>query len=342
MTRVTGRRRVQRRAVLVVMATGLLAACSGGGTTSAGPTPPPTAATSTASGQPAPSSGVPTGKVSQLAAWGDSLTAGEGGDGTTYPDVLSQLSGVPVFNGGVPGERSGGVAAREDGAPALLTAKGGSIPAQGGVQVTLANNVVVIRDTGELPGTLMGIHGVLTKDQTTNFGKYTFTRDQAGQQTQVPPDSPFMTDVGVKYRDAGVLIWAGHNDFRFGGADEVVKNIAAMVKYLNTENYLVLGLTNGTNNGRGTPYYDQAMGIVNTSLAKTYGPDHYLDVRTWLIKDGLAAAGQQATSQDQTDIAADIVPTSLRDPKAIGHLNSEGYTVLAGYIHDFLHQQGWF
>ena len=36
--------------------------------------------------------------------WGDSMTAGQGGNGVTYPRVLKELTGFPVNNFGVSGE----------------------------------------------------------------------------------------------------------------------------------------------------------------------------------------------------------------------------------------------
>ena len=41
-----------------------------------------------------------------IATWGDSLTAGSGGNGTTYQTALTGLSGYTIYNGGVGGETS--------------------------------------------------------------------------------------------------------------------------------------------------------------------------------------------------------------------------------------------
>lgn len=52
--------------------------------------------------------------VPQIASYGDSLTAGSNGGGTTYPGVLANLTGGNVFNGGVPGETAAEIKARWD------------------------------------------------------------------------------------------------------------------------------------------------------------------------------------------------------------------------------------
>ena len=38
--------------------------------------------------------------------WGDSMTAGQGGSGVSYPRVLKELTGFPVNNFGVSGENT--------------------------------------------------------------------------------------------------------------------------------------------------------------------------------------------------------------------------------------------
>lgn len=284
----------------------------------------------------------PEGGVTSLVTWGDSLTAGSGGDGTTYPDVLAELTGVPVYNLGVPGERSSGIAARQGGVPAPTTVVGGSIPAEGGIEVQFGGDVVIIRDDGSLRGTLAGVHGTLTKDQSRRQGKYTFTRDTPGEITPVPDGSPFVTDIAQQYRDAGTIIWSGHNDIALGDGSRVLDNIAGMVDFVQSAgHYLVLGLSNGTGSEKGTPAYDEGILGINTTLEETYGPDHYLDVRRFLIEDGLRAAGIEPTRQDLLDIGNDIPPSSLRDTSAQGHLNAIGYRVLAEYINQFITDQGW-
>ncbi len=48
----------------------------------------------------------------EINAWGDSITEGYGSDGLTYPDVLEELTGIPVRNLGVGGEESTQILAR--------------------------------------------------------------------------------------------------------------------------------------------------------------------------------------------------------------------------------------
>jgi lysophospholipase L1-like esterase len=48
----------------------------------------------------------------EINCWGDSITEGYGSDGLTYPDVLRQLTGMPVRNLGVGGEDSSEILSR--------------------------------------------------------------------------------------------------------------------------------------------------------------------------------------------------------------------------------------
>lgn len=48
----------------------------------------------------------------EINAWGDSITEGYGSDGVTYPEVLEQLTGIPVRNLGIGGEDSKEILAR--------------------------------------------------------------------------------------------------------------------------------------------------------------------------------------------------------------------------------------
>ncbi len=52
-----------------------------------------------------------------VSAWGDSLTAGTGGNGSSYPGFLAQLASVPVINNGFSGDTSTQIRARFMAAP---------------------------------------------------------------------------------------------------------------------------------------------------------------------------------------------------------------------------------
>ena len=59
--------------------------------------------------------------LSQIASWGDSLTAGAGGNGVNYPDILSKLLNLKVLNYGVGGEGTANIARRQGAIPFYIT-----------------------------------------------------------------------------------------------------------------------------------------------------------------------------------------------------------------------------
>ena len=70
----------------------------------------------------------------QIATWGDSSTSGVGAFADlSYPAQLQSLTGRSTFNGGVSGQTSDQIAARQGGAPALLTFPSNTLPAAGPV-----------------------------------------------------------------------------------------------------------------------------------------------------------------------------------------------------------------
>lgn len=308
-----------------------------------------------------------------LACWGDSLTYGVGGGGVTYPDLLASELGVSVYNGGIIGERSSGVAARQGGRLPVV-----SVPAPFGEPLpprTFRVNLdqalpwyertMVIQEEGTLHGELAGVPGTLNKqgDYRNEFTPYYFTRDTG---TDRPRPGTFAADIGVQYAGVDQIIWCGHNDLRLIDApnvppglgvptqDLVWENIAKMRAYAEAsagpDRYLVLSLLNGkgagngkTTTGRPTEYYKNVVLSLNPRLAAELGLEHYLDVRTWLVQDALAYGGLEPTQKDLRDIEEDIPPSSLTVPSAKDpHLNALGYTLLAQYLADRLVELGWY
>ena len=112
------------------------------------------------------------------------------------------------------------------------------------------------------------------------------------------------------------VIWAGYNDLV--SPPTVEADITSMVKLLGTNNhYVILSILTGDIERKGSMRYTNTMAI-NRWIATTY-PDHYYDVRTYLV-----SLYNPADPQDVADHDADIVPHSLR----IDHIHLTG----AGYV----------
>lgn len=106
------------------------------------------------------------GEGEALLAFGDSLTHGTGGLGTTYPDLLAELTGLRVVSSGIPGETSTAALARFPGAldrhrPALvILCIGGNDILRGVADERLEPNLtrmVEIAEERGIPVVLVGV-----------------------------------------------------------------------------------------------------------------------------------------------------------------------------------------
>lgn len=299
-----------------------LSGCGGGGGpepvagTVPGPAPGP------APGQnPAPN---PDGAA--ITAWGDSWTSGIGAaTGNSYPDQLASLTGRIVFNGGVSGQTSDQIVARQGGAPALLTLPGNSMPGSGAVTVQDQSTFPVSPEgPGPITGTLSGIHGTLSYN-----GNLVFERDGAGSPVAVPAQSPFTPDTFGSESQINIF-WIGGNNFY---EPAVVKSdIASAVAFLTTNRFVVLGFLNAGSEPFGTYSYGQVTQL-NADLAGIY-PDNFIDIRRILID-----RYDPGLPQDVQDYNNDVPPASLRNDDQ--HPNDAGYAIVAQAVAAFLRDEGW-
>jgi Chaperone of endosialidase/Domain of unknown function (DUF5011) len=128
------------------------------------------------------------------------------------------------------------------------------------------------------------------------------------------------------------VIWAGRNDIGVNSNSTIENNIAAMVANLGSNNkYVILSVLNASTEPSGSGNYSTIVQL-NSDLAALY-PGHYLDIRTYLVQNGLTAAGIAPSSQDLIDESNDVPPTDLRINTL--HLTSAAYSVVAQQIYNF-------
>lgn len=302
--------------------------------------------------------GVTTGRVVALAggtvypaipdravfAFGDSLTAGVGGTAGQggYPTMLRTMltsAGVPVTNYGIGGQHTNEIAARQGGAPALTTAPV-TIPATTtGVIVPISLDLLfqsaVTTRTGT--GSFLGIHGTIAN----NAGTYTFTRDTAGTATPLPVGTPFVSDEGVT-AEAGIQVWfPGRNDLsQVQNLSMIEPFLTRMHGYLKpyVHRALILGVTGAVSEVAGSVKYT-VMNAYNASAAATYGAS-FIDINRYLIDRGLTDAGITPTAQDTTDLANDVIPSSLHSSDGL-HFTDATYQLIAQQVYNRIVAQGW-
>ncbi len=290
----------------------LLTACGGGGSSSSQPNPGPG------------SGGYPGGAA--IIAWGDSWTSGVGAvEGMSFPDQLQALTGRPVFNGGVSGQTSDQIAARQGGAPALLTLPGDTLPGSGRVVIQDQSSFPVSAEgPAWITGTLYGIHGTLSFN-----GALIFQSDESGAPFTVPPASPFNPDTFGSRSEINVF-WMGSNNFydRAG----VQADVALSVAFLSTRKFIVLGLLNAGSEPSGSQSY-QEITQLNADFAAAY-PNNFIDMRRILVD-----SYDPSSPQDVQDHSNDVPPSTLRNDDQ--HPNEAGYAVIARTVARFIGTKGW-
>lgn len=269
--------------------------------------------------------------VTDIVAWGDSLTAGAGASSsaTRYPAVAGDsFSPVrDVSNQGIGGQTSTQIAARMGAQPIEITVTGNEIPASGGVAVTAKNINTLVNSgvfSGSMHGTVAGVYGRITTDAS---GNWTFTRSDAGSATACPADSVFVPALADTFNETTSWLWAGRNGAQSGYT--VAGDIAAAAAMITTGRYLVGAILTSADDSAGNITALQAL---NASLASTYG-SRFVDLMAIL------QAANDGSANDLADIAAGYTPRSLRSDAV--HLNDAGYAIVAAAWKNATVAMGW-
>ena len=279
-----------------------------------------------------PDSDCPTGEI---VGWGDSLTysltevggAAAQADPTWLATVAKDLD-VDTANFGVPSQGSAEIAVRQGGLKPRVTLSGNEIPAGSASAVPITSidpadgwTQYVDAGTMEMRGTLAGAAGTLQHTVTNGASSFSFVPAAAADAAvPVPANSTFESGDGADYRGCVQIIWAGTNNRR--QKDAILRDIASMVKNLvYPKRYLIIGTLAG----------------MQGELSATYGP-RFVNLRAWLISDGLAAAGIAATPEDTAAIAAGNVPPSLTTDGT--HFTPAAYTAIGHHVADVLRSAG--
>jgi hypothetical protein len=269
---------------------------------------------------------------------GDSLTAGAGGNGTTYPGVMAAALGLPYYNSAVGGTRSGSIAVRQGGKPMLVTLDDNMIPAT-------TDEVLITAYSDELTNnqssqawtcTLAGVQGTITRygrdDDAGVTDHYTFKRAAAGDAVEVDPQTRVDFDVYEGNEDDWHYIQSGQNNdkstpaLRMAVRDDILR----MIDRLGHDRFGVLALkpvsageaAEGSDKRETNMLIEQAVGW------------HYIDTGAYLSSYyGLAEQDITPTGDDDAAIAAGYIPPSLISPTAMSpHGTPDYYTIEGNFM----------
>ena len=286
-----------------------------------------------------------------IVCWGDSLTAGSSGS-VSYPgtlqkyintymcdiyDLASTLDNaegysrvdwsqytvsIPVVNMGSGKETSETILGRSGVEPYVLSADM-EIPADTesvAIQFRSEDNKEVkpltAGNVGFNPVTIGGVEGTITLETNTrSWGQsYYFTRSTAGDPVTVEKGTQIIPACTDAYKDYIHIVWLGR--------------------------YLVLGPC--TVRGSWTSANVTTMEAIDSAMMQAFG-SHYVNIRKYLLADGMTDAKFSVTKEDKVVIQQSMVPISFRSNSVTGaDLNGSAYRLIGKLVYDRMSSLGYF
>lgn len=313
-----------------------------------------------------------------IVCWGDSLTAGSSGN-VSYPLTLQKYINaylcdiydlrysvdnpesyarvnwedykisIPVVNLGAGQEDSTTILGRSGVVPyvvasdLVIPAGTESVP----VSIVSENGKTVAPLTagnaGVNPVTINGVEGTLTRTANSQLWSqysYQFTRLEAGEETPVSKGTEIVTACTEEYRDYVHIVWLGTYG-EFTNPETLVAETEALLSRQteNSDRYLVIGPC--TYKGSWDPLQTYSMDAIDSAMLQAFG-NRYINLRKYLIEDGLRDAGITATKNDTTNISQGEVPDSFRSNAGGADLNGVAYELLGKLIYDRMDLLGYF
>lgn len=255
---------------------------------------------------------------------GDSLA------GALAPHVEALIPGRRIVADGFGGQSPAPIAGRAGALPVNVVVQDGRVISGGPTKLVsvapeILTNSSPARPQASIAGRLQGVSGTLTWQR--NIG-YSFLPSVLGQEVRVSNPARFLVDVAEK-EPCLMVLWAGRN----GVLLDVSKTLAGLMALADGRRrrnapFVILTVHNAPTEGRATGAYDNIKKL-NEELSRRYS-DHVIDVRTWLIGQGLAAVGAEPNERSRAEIAEGTVPGQLLADGL--HPNRETMRALARYL----------
>lgn len=313
-----------------------------------------------------------------IVCWGDSLTAGSSGN-VSYPLTLQKYINaylcdiydlrysvdnpesyarvdwedykisIPVVNLGAGQEDSTTILGRSGVVPyvvasdLVIPAGTESVP----VSIMSENGKTVAPLTagnaGVNPVTIAGVEGTLTRTanaQGWSQYSYQFTRLEEGAETPVAKGTEIVSACTEEYRDYIHIVWLGTYG-EFTNPETLVAETEALLSRQteNSDRYLVIGPC--TYKGSWDPLQTYSMDAIDSAMLQAFG-NRYINLRKYLIEDGLRDAGITATKNDTTNISQGKVPDSFRSNAGGADLNGVAYELLGKLVYERMELLGYF
>lgn len=272
--------------------------------------------------------------------WGDSLTAGSGGEGTTYLTELQKLLGdtYTVNNYGHGGETAAAIAFRQGGLKILLDpftiANGG----QGTCTFKAINGMSLKTLFSNANGT-QGTNNIFIGDKKVMFRTTANANECTLYNNRGVGDLSYDRPVMARAEGGGtqhiLIICMGQNGTYEGSYDInlLVELYKLMITYNNYSKYIVAGI----------PTSDKEQwGKLEMLLGTAFG-DHFFNSREYISQYGLLDNKLSPTEDDTTAMGKGAIPPSLLSnyPTDRTHMNGKGYSSWAKGLYEKGKQLGY-
>lgn len=273
-----------------------------------------------------------------IACWGDGLTYGTYGEGTSYPSVLSSLIEneeypYEVDNMGVYGEDSRTVLGRTGALPFVIsedfTIDGNSelikisIESEDGNEV---NPCIQDYNPGFNPCVVAGvnciIYGETRPDDLTKASAYYFSRrDNSTRTLEIPAGTEIVTSGSVGYNKYINILQIGDGGGYSTDMELIEQSEKFAEKFGVSGKYIIIGRMSGTADENE---------IYDSEMENRFG-DHYLNVREMLTSEEIE--GVEYSQEDKEAMEEGLIPDCLINN---GYLNSKGYEAVAELVFERL------
>ncbi len=168
-----------------------------------------------------------------------------------------------------------------------------------------------------------------TTESESNTGG---SHSQSSYSITIPEGTLVNTKEAIDRRNDIMILEIGSNGGWNGDYQEIIRQYDAMIDYSNCPYFIIIGDTDDPGTSDGDIYEDEFdangdyIGLGDTAweatLREAYG-DHFINMRTYLIENGLSDCGLSPTVEDLEAAAYGFVSVRLRSDWT--HLNSWGY-----------------
>ena len=304
-----------------------------------------------------------------IVCWGDSLTAGAGGDGVTYPKVIQTLIQenicdpydpgedinrkyayllddadykveIPVVNMGVGGETSITIVGRNGAIPYVvkdaLTIPGDTTPVEIHFTSKEGQHVAPLRQlhSGVNPVIIGGVEGTLSIQQESWMSKeysYYFTRTAPGESKVILPGTEIVTAASSQYLDHITVIFIGTN-LGYTDIPDLIRQQRAIIDHqtANQDRFIIVGLHTETSESRRE---------LEEAMQEEYG-DNYINLREYMATQAMKDAKLTPTAQDLAMMEEGATPASLLSDEI--HFNATGYELIGKLLYNKMVELGYF